>query len=100
VKILDRRLPVINKKPYISSPFGWGLDGGSQRIYRAVKSVHLARSLSPDGRREGEGDYCSKQGLWNEKSPTWMTFHFNHSKLRFKNGLSFDRSGFFPFFFG
>jgi hypothetical protein len=26
------------KKPYISSPFGWGLDGGSQRIYRAAKT--------------------------------------------------------------
>jgi hypothetical protein len=25
------------KKPYISSPFGWGLDGGSQRIYRAER---------------------------------------------------------------
>jgi len=25
-----------NKKPYISSPFGWGLDGGSKRIYRAI----------------------------------------------------------------
>jgi hypothetical protein len=24
------------KKPYISSPFGWGLDGGSRRIYRAI----------------------------------------------------------------
>ena len=24
-----------NKKPYIFSPFGWGLDGGSKRIYRA-----------------------------------------------------------------
>jgi hypothetical protein len=24
------------KKPYISSPFGWGLDGGSKRIYRAI----------------------------------------------------------------
>ena len=31
------------KKPYISSPFGWGLDGGSQRIYRAKKFNHSSR---------------------------------------------------------
>jgi hypothetical protein len=29
------------KKPYISSPFGWGLDGGSQRIYRATKNQKM-----------------------------------------------------------
>ncbi len=28
------------KKPYISSLFGWGLDGGSKRIYRAAISVY------------------------------------------------------------
>jgi hypothetical protein len=26
---------LVIRKPYISSPFGWGLDGGSKGIYRA-----------------------------------------------------------------
>jgi hypothetical protein len=30
-----------NKKPCVSSPFGWGLDGGSQRIHRAKKLESL-----------------------------------------------------------
>jgi hypothetical protein len=33
---LNRKDRLEIKKPYISSPIGWGLDGGSKRIYRAT----------------------------------------------------------------
>jgi hypothetical protein len=36
------------KKPYISSPFGWGLDGGSQRIYRATKLRSCFQMIIPN----------------------------------------------------
>jgi hypothetical protein len=36
-----RKLFLKQKKPYISSPFGWGLDGGSQRIYRATRTSKM-----------------------------------------------------------
>jgi len=29
------------KRPYISSSFGWGLDGGSKRTYRALNFSQL-----------------------------------------------------------
>jgi hypothetical protein len=55
----SREAPV--KKPYISSPFGWGLDGGSQRIYRATRTseINMLRikreSLGVNGlNRDGE----------------------------------------------
>jgi hypothetical protein len=71
------------KKPYISSPFRWGLDGGSLRIYRASKVNVLGK--------EGETKTVHVQGF---STSTIHTFAARTGSLptgSFSSLFSWDR---------